>query len=138
MRVQLSIALLLVVLCTRPAAAAAAGGLMRAPEPPCLVSGEEPPETSSVALALGGLLRLYQRRVSPTNPGRCGFSPSCSAYALEAIRDCGPLLGVVLIGDRLTRCNLWKREGAEYTLLPNGRLFDPVSYNVPAGRCADR
>ena len=40
-------------------------------------------------------------RISPTSAGRCGFGPSCSAFAVEAVRDCGPLLGVALIGDRL-------------------------------------
>lgn len=138
MRIRLRIAAVLFLSLSCPAAATGSGDLMRGPVSPRFVSSEQPPETSSVTLAFLGLIRLYQRQVSPTTTGRCGFSPSCSAYAVEAVRACGPCLGIVLIGDRLTRCNLWKSEGPDYTLLPNGRLFDPVSYNIPAGLCSGR
>jgi putative membrane protein insertion efficiency factor len=48
---------------------------------------------------------LYRRLVSPLLPRRCKYEPSCSAYALEAIRSFGFLRGSVLAGWRLLRCN---------------------------------
>ena len=86
-------------------------------------------QTSSVHVAMLGLIAIYQRFVSPVGGvDRCGFRPSCSAYGYQAIRDQGPVLGIILIGDRLTRCNLFERPG--YTRLPNGKLYDPVSENL--------
>jgi putative membrane protein insertion efficiency factor len=61
-------------------------------------------------------IRLYRRVVSPALGQRCKYHPSCSAYALQAIRTYGILRGVVLAGWRLLRCNPWSHGG-----------FDPVS-----------
>ena len=61
-------------------------------------------------------IRLYQRLVSPALGQRCKYHPSCSTYALQAIRTYGILRGVVLAGWRLLRCNPWSHGG-----------FDPVS-----------
>jgi hypothetical protein len=62
-------------------------------------------------------IRLYRRVVSPALPQRCKYHPSCSAYALQAIRTYGILRGVVLAGWRLLRCNPWSHGG-----------FDPVEH----------
>jgi hypothetical protein len=35
-----------------------------------------------------------------------------------------------MTADRLTRCNIWKEPGPDYFLLPNGRLYDPISNNL--------
>jgi putative membrane protein insertion efficiency factor len=68
------------------------------------------------ARALAGApIRLYQRLISPAFGQRCKYHPSCSAYALQAIRTYGILRGVVLAGWRLLRCNPWSHGG-----------FDPV------------
>jgi hypothetical protein len=48
---------------------------------------------------------LYQRFVSPALPRRCKYEPTCSRYALAAIREYGILKGLVLAGWRLLRCN---------------------------------
>jgi putative membrane protein insertion efficiency factor len=88
-------------------------------------------ETSCVKLAFATAIRLYQKRISPVGGvDRCGFRPSCSAYGYQAVSDYGPVIGVMMIGDRLTRCNIWKEPGPDYTLLPNGKLYDPPSKNV--------
>jgi putative membrane protein insertion efficiency factor len=50
-------------------------------------------------------IRLYQRLVSPLMPARCKYHPTCSEYAVQAIRAHGPLRGIVLAGWRLLRCN---------------------------------
>ena len=98
------------------------GETVRAPD-----RGEEP-QTSSARVALLGLIGIYQRFVSPVGGvDRCGFRPSCSAYGRQAILDQGPVVGVLMIGDRQIRCNIFERPG--YTRLPNGKLYDPVSNN---------
>lgn len=89
------------------------------------------PETSSVRVTFLGLIRMYQRFVSPVGGiDRCGFRPSCSRYGYQAIQEQGPIVGIMMIGDRQTRCNIFKAPGPDYPLLPNGKLYDPVSNNL--------
>lgn len=54
---------------------------------------------------LTGLIRLYQRLLSPLLGPRCRFHPTCSAYALEAIERHGALRGSWLAGRRIVRCH---------------------------------
>jgi uncharacterized protein len=54
---------------------------------------------------------VYQRFVSPAIPRRCKYEPTCSRYALDAIREYGILRGLVLAGWRLLRCNPWSHGG---------------------------
>ena len=56
-------------------------------------------------------IRLYQRFISPLFPRRCKYEPTCSAYAVEAIRSFGPLRGMVLAAWRLLRCNPFSHGG---------------------------
>ena len=51
------------------------------------------------------LIRTYQRFVSPLFPARCKYYPTCSAYAVEAIRLHGAWRGLCLATWRLLRCN---------------------------------
>ena len=62
------------------------------------------------------LIRFYRRSISPYTPSCCKFSPTCSAYALEAIRKYGALKGGWLAFKRLLRCNPFYK----------GDYFDPV------------
>jgi uncharacterized protein len=82
--------------------------------------------------ALGGVTRvlraaavapvmIYQRVVSPAIPRRCKYEPTCSRYAVEAIREYGILRGLVLAGWRLLRCNPWSHGG--YDPVTAQRLF---------------
>jgi len=50
-------------------------------------------------------IRFYQKFISPALPSRCKYYPSCSAYAVEAIRVHGAVHGSLLAGWRLLRCN---------------------------------
>jgi uncharacterized protein len=54
---------------------------------------------------LVGAIRAYQRLISPLFPRRCKYEPTCSAYAVQAIRELGPLRGSIVAGWRLLRCN---------------------------------
>lgn len=53
----------------------------------------------------------YQHIVSPAIPRRCKYEPTCSRYAVDAIRRYGILRGLVLAGWRLLRCNPWSYGG---------------------------
>ncbi|HSB19371.1 MAG TPA: membrane protein insertion efficiency factor YidD [Anaeromyxobacteraceae bacterium] len=58
-----------------------------------------------IRAALIGLVRLYQVAVSPLLPPSCRFTPSCSAYAAEALRRHGAARGSWLAVRRLARCH---------------------------------
>lgn len=67
-----------------------------------------------ITLVLMGLVRGYQLIVSPWFPASCKYYPSCSAYAVTALRRHGPLRGTALAGWRLLRCNPWSDGGVDY------------------------
>jgi len=60
---------------------------------------------SPAATALLGMIGFYRRRISPLFGPRCRYYPTCSAYAVRAVREHGALRGAVLAGWRLLRCN---------------------------------
>ena len=66
------------------------------------------------------LIRLYQKHISANTPPVCRFSPTCSAYAIEAYRRHGVILGTGLALWRILRCN---------PLFPGGD--DPVPPRIP-------
>jgi len=70
-------------------------------------------------LLLTGPIRFYRYFISPLTPPTCGFQPTCSAYALEAIETHGALKGFYLAARRLLRCHPIKWLGGS-----SG--FDPV------------
>lgn len=63
---------------------------------------------------LAGLIRIYQLAVSPLLPKACRFYPSCSQYALEAVRRHGALRGSGLAAARLARCHPWNPGGVDF------------------------
>jgi putative membrane protein insertion efficiency factor len=64
---------------------------------------------------------LYQHAISPALPRRCKYEPTCSRYAVDAIRRYGILRGVVLATWRVLRCNPWSDGG--YDPVQAQRLF---------------
>ena len=54
---------------------------------------------------------VYQRLISPAIPRRCKYHPTCSRYAVDAIREYGILRGAVLAAWRVLRCNPWSYGG---------------------------
>ncbi len=63
-----------------------------------------------------GLIRLYQAFISPLLGARCRFTPTCSAYSLEAIKKYGPFKGGYLAMKRFLSCHPWGKSG--YDPLP--------------------
>ncbi|WP_311456919.1 membrane protein insertion efficiency factor YidD [uncultured Capnocytophaga sp.] len=61
------------------------------------------------------LVRFYQVAISPLKPPTCRFSPTCSTYAIEALRKYGLLKGGALALRRIMRCHPW-----------GGKGYDPV------------
>ena len=87
--------------------------------------GEQAPAVSTMArIARGVVLApivVYRRVLSPALPRRCKYEPTCSRYALDAIREYGILRGLVLGGWRLLRCNPWSHGG--YDPVEDQRVF---------------
>ena len=65
------------------------------------------------------IIRFYQRWISPALPARCKYYPTCSAYAILAIRSKGVFIGSALAFWRLIRCSPWSMGGIDYP--PGGR-----------------
>lgn len=57
------------------------------------------------------LLRAYQLAISPMLGSRCRFEPSCSQYAMDALRRHGLLRGLWLATRRIGRCHPWHEGG---------------------------
>jgi hypothetical protein len=70
---------------------------------------------------LSALVWGYRLLVSPLLPPSCRYAPTCSAYALEALRAHGPLKGAWLAARRIARCHPWGGSG-----------YDPVPPADPA------
>ena len=71
------------------------------------------------AAALIAPIRAYRALISPLMPHVCRFTPSCSVYALEALKLHGPVKGLWLAVRRLSRCH-------PITWLGGSSGFDPV------------
>jgi putative membrane protein insertion efficiency factor len=81
------------------------------------VTGRRAPSSppSPLAWLLIGAVRVYRVTLSGWLGGRCKYYPSCSQYALDAVREYGCVRGTILAAWRLLRCNPWSHGG-----------FDPV------------
>lgn len=68
---------------------------------------------------LVALLQAYRYVLSPAKnallgqSGHCRFTPTCSAYALEAVRRHGARRGTSLVARRLCRCHPWGGTGPD-------------------------
>ena len=70
-----------------------------------------------------GIIRFYQKYISPLFPPMCRYYPTCSHYALEAIQVHGAFKGSALALCRLLRCNQLFKGG-----------YDPVPPKKEKGR----
>lgn len=58
-------------------------------------------------------IKLYQYAISPLFGPRCGFIPSCSSYAEQALRQHGVIKGLYLTSKRLARCHPLSKGGVD-------------------------
>jgi uncharacterized protein len=66
-------------------------------------------------------LHAYRKLISPVLPPRCKYYPSCSAYAVQAVRELGVIRGTIVAAWRVVRCNPWSLGGVDE--LSDRRLF---------------
>ena len=64
------------------------------------------------------LIKFYRRFISPLKKPCCRFTPTCSRYALDAVREYGIIFGLSLALWRILRCNPYSKGG-----------YDPVPEN---------
>lgn len=64
-----------------------------------------------LVLILTAPILFYRNAISPLTPPSCRFTPTCSQYALEAIRKYGPFKGPYLAIRRILRCHPWGGSG---------------------------
>lgn len=57
------------------------------------------------------LIRIYQTLISPLTPPSCRYTPTCSAYSLEALKKYGIIKGAWLTTKRILSCNPWGGHG---------------------------
>lgn len=83
--------------------------------------------TAPIGAVLIGLIWLYRMCISPFLAPTCRFQPTCSAYAIEAIRLHGPFKGTALAAARLARCHPVKALGGRdgYDPVPPRRENTP-------------
>ena len=65
-------------------------------------------------------VKAYQKLISPMKLSCCRFSPTCSAYAIEAFNVHGAIKGLILTLYRLLRCNPFCKGGYD-PVPPRGR-----------------
>jgi len=66
-----------------------------------------------------GLIWVYKKCISPFLPHVCKFTPTCSTYTNESIKEWGFFKGIFLGFKRLLKCNPWSKGG-----------LDPVKTNI--------
>ena len=69
------------------------------------------------------LIGLYRKYISPLKPPCCRFSPTCSAYAIEAFKKRGFYVGLILTIGRICRCNPFFKGG--YDPVPEKGFRNP-------------
>ncbi len=57
------------------------------------------------------LIWVYQHMISPLTPASCRYTPTCSQYAVEAVKKYGPFKGGKLALKRIARCHPWGGSG---------------------------
>jgi uncharacterized protein len=86
-------------------------------------------------LLLLGAISLYRLTLSGWLGGQCRFSPTCSHYAVDAIRTRGAVWGTILASRRVLRCNPFGRGGLDP--VPPRRSYDATIQLPPvSGRNA--
>jgi putative membrane protein insertion efficiency factor len=76
-----------------------------------------------------GAIRVYQWTVRPFIGAHCRFWPSCSEYAVEALREYGAISGTAMAAKRILRCNPWHEGGVDPVPRADGPRADGPGAN---------
>jgi putative membrane protein insertion efficiency factor len=77
-----------------------------------------------------GLVRSYRLLLSPWVGQSCRFTPTCSAYAIEALQRHGAIVGAGLAGWRILRCNPYCHGGCD--AVPDNMPWNRAKASPPA------
>lgn len=66
-------------------------------------------------------VKIYQWIISPWLPGACRYNPTCSHYAIDALKIHGPIKGMFLATRRIFSCHQWGGHG--WDAVPNKENF---------------
>lgn len=72
-------------------------------------------------------IQLYRKLISPMIAPRCRYYPTCSNYAIEALKTYGPIRGGILAAWRVVRCNPFSDGGFDY--VEDQRLFKSKAHS---------
>jgi putative membrane protein insertion efficiency factor len=75
-------------------------------------AGVQAINTGAAQLGIGAV-RVYQWTLRPFIGSHCRFWPSCSEYAVEALRVHGAARGTAMAAKRILRCNPWHEGGVD-------------------------
>ncbi|MCU0437420.1 MAG: membrane protein insertion efficiency factor YidD [Raineya sp.] len=64
-----------------------------------------------MVFVLVGIVRFYQRAISPLYPATCRYTPTCSQYMIDAIKEHGIFKGTWMGLKRIGRCHPWGGSG---------------------------
>jgi uncharacterized protein len=100
------------------------------PSAPCPLKPKQPERAHRNYLRreFAGLVRWFQRTLSPLDGPKCPHYPTCSEFARQAINKYGPLFGVLMAANRLTREYPGMLSSGDYPLVLYGmvRAYDPI------------
>ncbi len=88
---------------------------------------------SAADMLVSGLTNAYWIFISDVDGDNCAFSPSCSSFYIQSIRETNILQGTLMFADRLTRDTNFIDRQFRYPFAENGRLYDvPSNYKLDA------
>jgi uncharacterized protein len=81
-------------------------------------------------LLLSVPVKIYQWIISPMLPASCRYEPTCSSYAIEALRVHGPIKGLIMGTRRILSCHPWGGHGHDPVPPKGTPLFRFKKYRV--------
>ena len=78
---------------------------------------------------------FYRNCISPFTPPSCRFTPTCSQYAVEALKKHGPFKGLYLTIRRLLRCHPWGGSGYDPVPLAYCLFLNVTGYSYSSFAC---
>lgn len=91
-------------------------------------------KSSFPVFLLSGLKNTYYFLFSDLDGDNCPFTPSCSSFLVQSVKETNPIQGALMFADRFTRdLNMFKNQG-HYHVHSSGKFFDPVTnYTLKPG-----